>query len=94
MENINVEELNKKSKHIRNLLLDMCVKAETGHVTSSFSCTEIMVALYYGGILKFDPKKLSQLAQRQILRLKQRMEKSHKPLMYIEEINRVILSEL
>lgn len=56
MENINVEELNKKSKHIRNLLLDMCVKAETGHVTSSFSCTEIMVALYYGGILKFDPK--------------------------------------
>ena len=33
----------------------MCVRAGTGHVTSSFSCTEILVSLYYGGILKYDP---------------------------------------
>ena len=52
----NIEELEKKAKYIRNLILDMCVKAGTGHVTSSFSCTEIMVALFYGGMLKFDPK--------------------------------------
>jgi transketolase len=34
----------------------MCVKAGTGHVTSSFSCAELLVGLYYGGILKFDPE--------------------------------------
>jgi transketolase len=35
----------------------MCIEAETGHVTSSFSATEIVVALYYGGVLRYDPKK-------------------------------------
>ncbi|MBF0567368.1 MAG: transketolase [Nitrospirae bacterium] len=34
----------------------MCVKAGTGHVTSSLSSVDIMVALYYGGILKYDPE--------------------------------------
>lgn len=49
--------LEKKANQIRNQILDMCVKAGTGHVTSSFSCTEILVSLYYGGILKYDSKK-------------------------------------
>lgn len=44
----------KKANNIRKQVLDMCVKAGTGHVTSSFSCTEILVALYYGGILRYD----------------------------------------
>ena len=52
----NINELNKKAKYIRNQVLDMCVKAGTGHVNTAFSSTEILVALYYGGILKFDPK--------------------------------------
>lgn len=52
----NIIELEKKAKYIRNQVLDMCVKAETGHVNSAFSCVEILVALYYGGILRFDPK--------------------------------------
>jgi len=51
-----IELLKKKAKYIRNQVLDMCVKAGTGHVTSSFSSTELLVALYYGGILKFDSK--------------------------------------
>jgi len=46
--------LSKKSLQIRKLLLDTCCSAGTGHVTSSFSCTEILVALYYGGILEYD----------------------------------------
>ena len=49
-----IAELQKKSSHIRNQTLDMCVGAGTGHVTSSFSCTEILVALYYGGILRYN----------------------------------------
>ena len=49
-----IAELEKKANYIRNQVLDTCVRAGTGHVTSSFSCTEIMVALYYGGILRYD----------------------------------------
>ena len=51
----NLTGLEEKANYIRNQILDMCVKAETGHVTSSFSCTEILVALYYAGILRYDP---------------------------------------
>ena len=51
-----VEELEKKAVQIRRDVLDMCCKAGTGHVSSSFSCVEILVALYYGGILSHDPK--------------------------------------
>lgn len=51
-----VSKLSKKSFEIRKTVLEMCVKAKTGHVTSSLSCIDIMVALYYGNIMKFDPK--------------------------------------
>lgn len=49
-------KLKKKSFQIRKTVLEMCIKAKTGHVTSSLSCVEILVVLYYGNILKFDPK--------------------------------------
>lgn len=49
-----ITELEKKANYIRRQVLDMCVQAGTGHVTSSFSCTEILVALYHGGILRYD----------------------------------------
>jgi len=52
----NINELNKKAKYIRNQVLDMCVKAGTGHVNSAFSAVEILVALFYGGIIRFDSK--------------------------------------
>ena len=47
--------LEKKAKWVRQQILEMCVSAEGVHVASSLSCVEILVALYYGGILKFDP---------------------------------------
>jgi len=49
-----ISELENKANYMRNQVLDMCIRAGTGHVTSSFSCTEILVALYYGGILRYD----------------------------------------
>lgn len=49
-------ELKKKANWVRNQILEMSVRAGSGHVTSSFSCTELLVALYQGGILRFDPK--------------------------------------
>jgi transketolase len=54
--NLKIEKLKQKAKYLRQQVLEMCVSAGTGHVTSCFSCVEIMTALYYGGILKFDPK--------------------------------------
>jgi transketolase len=51
-----IRGLEEKSLHIRKRILEMCSAAGTGHVTSSYSCAEIMVALYYAGILRFDPK--------------------------------------
>jgi transketolase len=51
---ISIDNLENKANYIRRRVLDMCVKAGTGHVTSSFSCTEVLVALYYGGILSYD----------------------------------------
>lgn len=50
-----IQKLKHKSYEIRKTMLDMCIKAETGHVTSSLSCTDILVSLYYGGILRYDP---------------------------------------
>ena len=52
-------ELAKKAHQIRKDVLGMCVRAKTGHVTSSFSCVEMLVALFYGGVLRFDPKNPS-----------------------------------
>lgn len=56
---VSVADLQSKAKEIRNLILDMCVRAGTGHVTSAFSCTEIMVSLFYSGLLRFDPSNPS-----------------------------------
>ena len=39
--------LQDKAKQLRNDVLDMCVKAGTGHVSSCFSCVEVMVELFY-----------------------------------------------
>ena len=49
-------DLKAKALEIRKMTLEMCARAGTGHVTSGFSCTEILVALYYGGILRVDPE--------------------------------------
>lgn len=51
-----VQTLIKKSQKIRKMMLEMCIRAETGHVTSSLSCIDILVTLYHGKILKFNPK--------------------------------------
>ena len=36
----------------------LTIRGGEGRVASAFSCTEILVALFYGGILRFDPKNL------------------------------------
>ncbi|MCX8082087.1 MAG: transketolase [bacterium] len=50
-----IKKLEIKACEMRKKVLDMCIKAGTGHVTSSFSCVEILVALYHGKILNYKP---------------------------------------
>ena len=46
----------KKAQQLREEMFEITVKAKTGHLTSSLSCADILTALYYGGIMKYDPK--------------------------------------
>lgn len=50
-------ELEKKAKLIRKHIIESTTKAGSGHPTSSMSAVEIAVALYFGGILRYDAKK-------------------------------------
>jgi transketolase len=49
-------ELWDKADQMRKWVLEVCINAKTGHLTSSLSCIDILVALYYGGIIKHDPR--------------------------------------
>ena len=48
-----IKKLEKKSYEIRKNTLEMCVRAGKGHVTSCLSCADVLVALYYGEVLKY-----------------------------------------
>ncbi|MCF8479499.1 MAG: transketolase [Rhodospirillum sp.] len=42
------------ANHLRNQVLELCYR-HGGHASTAFSCVEILVALYHGGILRVDP---------------------------------------
>jgi transketolase len=48
------QQLKDKAKYVRRTTVEMCVEAGCGHIAPVFSCAEILVALYYGGILRYD----------------------------------------
>lgn len=54
---IQIDELQRKARLIRGRILEMVVSANKGHIGGAFSCSDILVALYFGGILRFDPGK-------------------------------------
>ncbi len=45
------ENLVDKSKYVRLKVLECVEKAKKGHLGGTFSCTDLLVALYYGGII-------------------------------------------
>lgn len=49
-------DLQAKAKVIRRHIITSTTRAGSGHPTSSMSAVEIAVALYFGGILRHDPK--------------------------------------
>ncbi len=47
-----INDLEDKALWLRRQLWDMVMRQRRGHIPSSYSCTEIMVALYYGGVAR------------------------------------------
>lgn len=53
---MNIDELTKFAKKIRLQALESTVISGRGHLGGTFSCVDLLVALYYGKILNIDPK--------------------------------------
>jgi transketolase len=53
----NLTELAERARQIRRHIIRSTTLAGSGHPTSSLSAVEIAVALYFGGILRYDPKQ-------------------------------------
>lgn len=48
-------ELPAKAQSLRRMVLEVLRRSGVGHVATSLSCTDILTALYYGGVLRFNP---------------------------------------
>lgn len=53
---MNEEFLNDKAKWLRRAVLEKVIETKgKGHIGSTYSCIELLVALYYGDVLNIDP---------------------------------------
>ncbi len=52
----NLAEMQARARAIRRHIINSTTAANSGHPTSSLSGVEIAVALYFGGVLRYDPK--------------------------------------
>ncbi len=50
----NINYLKNKSNFVRNKVLDMIISANKGHIGGAFSCTDIIVSIYYSGLFNFN----------------------------------------
>ena len=50
-----MKELTQKARQLRLKMVQVCAR-NGGHIASALSCIDIMVALYYGDVLKFNPQ--------------------------------------
>ncbi len=55
----NLIELQAKARAVRRDIITSTTTAASGHPTSSLSGVEVAVALYFGGVLRYDPKNPS-----------------------------------
>jgi len=51
-----LSELKKLSSLLRKKVLTMIYRAGSGHPAGSLSCLDILIALYFGGIMRYDPR--------------------------------------
>ena len=54
-----INDLEAKALWLRRELWDMVMRAKNGHIPSSYSCAEIVTALYYGGVVRYTPGNAS-----------------------------------
>jgi len=52
-QSVDIGALKELARSLRLDILDMTTKAASGHPSSSWSCVEILTALYFGGILRY-----------------------------------------
>lgn len=52
-----IKQLQKTANQIRQDIINMLVKAGSGHSAGSLGMTDVFTALYFGGVAKLDPKK-------------------------------------
>jgi len=52
-----ISSLRKKASWARRQILEMAVSSGAGHIAPSFSCVDILVALYYTGFLRVKPQE-------------------------------------
>lgn len=55
--------LDQKAKELRQLVVKSLYKAQSGHPGSSMSVMEMLVAIYYGGIFRYDSKNPSYVGR-------------------------------
>lgn len=53
---LSIPELQAKAKLVRRHIVNNTTTAGSGHPTSSMSATDLAVALYFGGVLRYDAK--------------------------------------
>jgi len=52
---VNIHALEEKAAWVRRQILETIASSGRGHIGGAFSCADILVALYYAGILRYDP---------------------------------------
>ena len=55
--NKKIEDLEKIAKKLSKQIIEMTTKAGSGHPSSSLSAIDILVALYFGGLMKYRPEE-------------------------------------
>ena len=58
-EPLDLDGLKTQANEIRKLIIKITTEAGSGHPTSSLSATEIVTALFFGGLMNYDPKNPS-----------------------------------
>lgn len=53
---LSLPDLQAKAKAVRRHIINSTTAAQSGHPTSSMSATDLTVALYFGGVLRYDAK--------------------------------------
>lgn len=52
---MDTHELEQKARDIRKDIIEMIAEAGSGHPGGSLSCADVMSALYFGGVMAYDP---------------------------------------